>query len=461
MMLTHTMIGRAGEIADAIREESNIMIVGHADADGITATGIIASALEREGIAYGVKIIKQLDEDALSEIREANYPLTAFVDLGSGVIDELDFKRVVMDHHSPGGSDQKLHLNPHLFGHDGSTELSGAGSAYLVAKALSNRNSDLSSLAIVGAVGDMQTKSMGKLISLNREILQDAIKAEKISLIGDIELFGRETKPIHKMLEYASDPIIPGITSNEAAAIAFLNSVGIELKNDRWRRWVDLNFEERGRVVSALVKYLIKGGYGKRARRLVGEVYIMVEEEKGTELHDAKEFSTLLNATARYDMGEVGLKVAMGDRGDYLQKARSLLSGHRLQLAIGFDVLREIGFVNGKMVKYVHAGNAVRDTLLGTLLNMMLTSGEVERDKPLLGFAESDDGKIKVSSRGTKELVDRGLHLNEVMSAAAQKVGGIGGGHDIAAGATIDVGKEEKFLEVAEEIIDGQYGRAI
>ena len=97
------MIGRAQEIAEAIKNESEILIVGHADADGITATGILASALNREGINYEVKIIKQLDEAALSEIRERDYPLTAFVDLGSGLIDELDFNRVVMDHHSPGG----------------------------------------------------------------------------------------------------------------------------------------------------------------------------------------------------------------------------------------------------------------------------------------------------------------------------------------------------------------------
>lgn len=453
------MIARAQEIAETIRKESQIMIIGHADADGITATSIIASALEREGINYDFKIIKQLDEGTLSEIKKADHPLTAFVDLGSGSIDELDLKRVVMDHHLPGGSNEELHLNPHLFGIDGSVEISGAGTAYYVARALSDRNRDLSSLAIVGAVGDMQIKSEGRLVSLNREILKDAIESGKIAGIGDIGLFGRESKPIYKMLEYASDPVIPGITSNEAAALSFLNSAGIEMKDgDRWRRWVDLKLMERENIISALVKYLVRGGWGKRARRLVGEVYILSEEEKGTELHDAKEYSTLLNATARYDMGEIGVRVAMGDRGTYLKKARSALSGHRLQLAVGFDVLKEMGFIDGGAVNYVHAGDAIRDTLVGTLLNMALSSGDVAVDKPLIGFVESGNGKIKVSSRATQELVDRGLNLGKIMSKAAESVGGIGGGHNIAAGATIDSGKEMKFLELVDKMMEVQYG---
>jgi RecJ-like exonuclease len=454
------MIERAREIALAIRGEKEMTIVGHADADGIAATAILAKALDREGICYEVRIVKQLDEDLIAELKEEGR-FVAFLDLGSGMVDELDFRRAIMDHHIPGGFGQKLHLNPHLFGFDGSTDISGAGTAYMVAKALSPSNVDLSALAIVGAVGDMQTKTSRRLISLNRKILDDAIGAGKISSMGDIELFGRESRPIYKMLEYASDPIIPGITSNEAAAMSLLNATGIELRSgDRLRRWVDLSFDEKRSVVSSLVKYLVKRGYGKRARRLVGEVYIMSEEEEGTELHDAKEFSTLLNSTARYDMGEVGLEVAKGDRGDFLSRARSLLSGHRLQLAMGLDVLKEIGITRRGRVNQVHAGDAVRDTLLGTLLNMLLTSGEVDTNRPLVGFAKSDGGKIKVSSRGTEELVKRGLDLGKAMAEAALSVGGIGGGHDIAAGATIKEGDEGEFLGLVEEIVGRQYGGA-
>ena len=51
-----------------------------------------------------------------------------------------------------------------------------------------------------------------------------------------------------------------------------------------------------------------------KIERLIGEVYILLREKEGTEMRDASEFSTLLNATARYDHAEIGLAVCMGNR---------------------------------------------------------------------------------------------------------------------------------------------------
>ncbi len=42
------------------------------------------------------------------------------------------------------------------------------------------------------------------------------------------------------------------------------------------------------------------------------------------------------------------------------------------------------------------------------------------------------------------------------MRDAAQSVGGDGGGHDIAAGATIPAGEESAFIEAADEIVSDQ-----
>ena len=36
--------------------------------------------------------------------------------------------------------------------------------------------------------------------------------------------------------------------------------------------------------------------------------------------------------------------------------------------------------------------------------------------------------------------------------------GSVGGGHDIAAGATIPLGKQEEFLKYAEELVREQFG---
>ena len=87
---------------------------------------------------------------------------------------------------------------------------------------------------------------------------------------------------------------------------------------------------------------------------------------------------------------------------------------------------------------------------------MLLNSEEVSGDLPLIGFANKGDQEIKVSARATQELVERGLNLSLAMKKAAGTFDGVGGGHNIAAGATIPKGKEEEFLDVLEKEIKSQ-----
>ena len=79
----------------------------------------------------------------------------------------------------------------------------------------------------------------------------------------------------------------------------------------------------------------------------------------------------------------------------------------------------------------------------------------VKPDKPVIGFNTGTDD-IKISSRGSRYAVSRGLNLSEVMKTACAAAGGSGGGHDIAAGGVIPKGKEKQFLDTAGEIIKSQ-----
>src|SRR5437867_2464918 len=93
----------------------------------------------------------------------------------------------------------------------------GAGCAYAVAKALSPKNTDLAAIAVVGAVGDIQDQEFRRLSGYNRTILADGIAAGVLEAGIDLRLFGRETRPAYKMLQYATDPWIPRVSGNEGA----------------------------------------------------------------------------------------------------------------------------------------------------------------------------------------------------------------------------------------------------
>jgi RecJ-like exonuclease len=64
----------------------------------------------------------------------------------------------------------------------------------------------------------------------------------------------------------------------------------------------------------------------------------------------------------------------------------------------------------------------------------------------VFGFAESNN-KIKVSARASPSLK---INLKDIVSAAASKVGGEGGGHTLAAGALIPKGEENNFVNLIE-----------
>jgi RecJ-like exonuclease len=52
----------------------------------------------------------------------------------------------------------------------------------------------------------------------------------------------------------------------------------------------------------------------------------------------------------------------------------------------------------------------------------------------------------------------KGLDLSIAIRVASEKVGGSGGGHRIAAGASIPLGKEMEFLDAIEALIISQLG---
>ena len=455
------LLKRAERIADIIKKSQHVHVVTHIDADGITAGSIACQTLERLGKNYSIDFVKQLDPGFLEKLKNDNHELVWFTDLGSNIdFEENKFSMVVTDHHiCSEGTNYDFHMNPHLFNIDGSVEISGAGVTYLVSRAVDIKNMDLSALAVVGACGDLQDRKFSKLVGFNREyILRDSEKTGFVKPRIDITFFGRETRPIHKLLQYANDPVLPGLSGRETACINFLEELGIRMKDgDNWRRWIDLGKSERRRVISSILELLLTKGFGyKTIDKIIGEVYCLQKELEGTEVHEAKEYATLLNSTARYGQYEVGLKVCLGDRDKYLEKARNLLLGHRANIVEGLQFAKEEGIQRREYVQFFHAGTGIRDTIIGIITNMLLNSEEINSDLPIIGFAEKENGEIKVSARGTQMLVEKGLNLSAAVKKAASSLNGVGGGHNIAAGATIPKGKEEEFLDVLEDEIKHQ-----
>ena len=463
---------RATACAEALRTAESVLLASHIDADGLTSAAVATTALSRAGIDHEVVFEKQLDADAIAGMAAREFETVLFTDFGSGQLDVItdheaagEFTPVVADHHRPAEAETEFHLNPLLFDLDGSTELSGAGTTYVLARALGETqgdemgadNRDLAALAVVGAVGDMQN-STGELVGANRGIVAEGVAAGVLEETTDLALYGKQTRPLPKLLEYANDVRIPGISGSQRGATAFLSELEIDLEGENgWRRWVDLSSEERQRVASGLLQRAVARGVpADRIDDLVGTTYLLTDEPAGSQLRDASEFSTLLNATARYERADVGLAVCCGDRDEALAEAETLLSNHRRNLATGIDWVKREGVTQADHLQWFDAGDTIRDTIVGIVAGMAMGTDGVRGDRPVIAFATKNETETKVSARGTHRLVRSGLDLSAVVGEAARALDGDGGGHDVAAGATIPTDSKAAFVERADELVAEQ-----
>jgi len=154
----------------------------------------------------------------------------------------------------------------------------------------------------------------------------------------------------------------------------------------------------------------------------------------------------------------VGLAVCLCDRGAALDRARTLLRNHRKNLSEGLELVKSAGVTVEDHVQWFDAGTRIRETIVGIVAGMALGADGVRRDRPIVAFAAAGDGEVKVSARGSHTLVRQGLDLSAVMREAARSVGGDGGGHDVAAGATIPAGEQAAFVDAADDLIAEQMG---
>ncbi len=444
-----------------------IRIITHNDADGISSGAIVHLALEREGFKVHTRCVKQLEEKIIVELADEKPEIIIFSDLGSGQLENIEkylkeTEVIIIDHHEPQNADfSGFQLNAHKHGIDGASEISGSGMAYLFARSLREENKDLAALAIVGAVGDLQDTN-GKLLGVNRLIAGEGVKDGILRIEKDLRIYGRQTRPLYKALEYTTDPIIPGVSGSESSSIVFLKELEIPIKKgEGFTMLADLNDNEKKLMANALVLKMVENNVPiKIAESIIGEVITLLREEKRTPLRDAREFATLLNSCGKNEKYGIGLAVAMGEREDLYTSSLDMLTQHREYIGYCYSWISEN---IDKITDYgniytILAGTEINENVIGTIAGMVLNSRTLPELKPVIALAETDEDEIKVSSRANRELVERGINLGKAMHYASEKVGGEGGGHDIAAGAKIKKGREKEFLEYVEEMIADQLG---
>jgi len=177
---------------------------------------------------------------------------------------------------------------------------------------------------------------------------------------------------------------------------------------------------------------------------LIGDTYTLNNEV----VPNIYDFVNILNACGKVDKPGLGISVCMRDA-SVADEALALAREHQVTL-IGILKAAESKIKSKLNIRYLILDDAKGTGIIAGTMTRYLYS-----DKPLITLNEVED-KIKISARGTRKLVEKGLDLASAMREASGDVGGMGGGHDIASGATIPKGTAMMFIDKVDSIIGMQ-----
>jgi RecJ-like exonuclease len=232
------------------------------------------------------------------------------------------------------------------------------------------------------------------------------------------------------------------VSGSREGARALLEEAGINV--DASSRDLD---EAQGRKLSSLIalRLVEQGVPAATMEEAVHERYFF--PRAGME---AGELASLLNACGRSNNEGMGLALALGDP-KALEGARKLRADYVNEVMAGLERIARDGVTAMENIQYfVNENLGLSGILCGVTMQYL-----GDRDKPTIALSEHDEG-VKISSRGTFPLLEQGIDLAVAMRESAAKVGGFGGGHRIAAGATVPKGREDEFLAVLDAMIGEQ-----
>ena len=434
---------KATEIILSYPSGTRIRVISHYDADGITAAAILCKALYRSGFDFHVTLMRNPFDKGLQRLSKEENKLIIFCDMGSGqinTIEKINSKSIIIDHHQilkEKTSDNVLQINANLCDINGNYEACGATLVLGLAEALDPKNEDLVYLAITGAMGDKQY--IGGIRGYNKTVVDKAIEKKLITEKTEIKLNG---ETLADALYYSIDPYFSGISGNKKAIAELFDKLG--LKKDV--KFEDLNKEQKKKLQSYLMLTLIK----KKCEKNILDTVIRPRYYSDKVDYEFERFADLIDSCGKGGERGLGLSVAMGDK-DSFEKALVHEKEHKEKILAELLRLEKEGFKEKNNIRFFYSN----DSSLGGVIGGIAMNFILDREKALLSVVNKD-GEIHVSCRGTQYLVKKGLDLGSAMKEASTKIGGHGGGHMIAAGATIDATKEKEFLELVDKIIGRQ-----
>jgi len=399
-----TIESAAATLAEQLRRQEFVSVIAHHDADGIAAGSILCHAMSRAGIRFRFRIRHTVTKSDLS-----NESANLLCDIGAGM-ETLPPEAMVIDHHVPVFKGE-LHVNPHLAGIDGDTELSSAGAAYLVAQELGD-NRDLAGLVICGILGDSQ-EIRGK----NLEICNEAIANGIVSPGRGVTLPGRD---MPERWYTAISPYLEGISGNQDRVADLIETSVDEKEGSESGTELDL-------LLSRIILTAAPAASWSNLQKIYGDTYALQREV----IEDGHSLTAVIDACGKTGHGDIGATLCLRSS-QHLKQAWEIARLHRTTVIAAVQASRPADNMSGiYQVPDATVASDVADILVR----------DSDSAQAILVYARSGDA-CRISARIT---AGKSPELGPLVRQLAATHGGEGGGHVLRAGATIPCGNFTAF----------------
>jgi len=439
----YTLAEKAATRIKSADKNTRFRVISHYDADGITSAAIICKALYREGYDFHATLMRNPFTQGIERVKKEDNTHVIFTDMGSGqlsMIEQIQADILIIDHHQlkqEKTTDHIFQINANQCGINGNNEACGATLSYAVVYALNKNNNDLAHYAIAGATGDKQY--IGGFKGYNKTLVDQAVKDQVVSEHIGLKL---SQPTISESLYFSVEPFYQGLSGNHEAIEQLLKKLHISTDDV----YTGLSTEKQKDLHSYLMLHLIKQGCESNILDTVIRTRYSSDQTYG----EMEQFADLLDACGKGGHRDLGLSLCLGDENSYHQ-AKNHEESFKKTLLSSLQDIEQNGVQETSSYRYFYADQ----TSLGGVIGGIATNFILDKEKPLLSIAKKPD-ELQVSCRGNHYLVQKGLDLGGAMHTVATTLNGYGGGHAIAAGATIPIDKEDQFIKDVDRILKKQ-----
>lgn len=429
LTLPDEMERKLEQASNLLEEYDKFRIITHYDADGITSAAVLIRALMKEQKGFHTTFVSSFPD----EIPEG-LPVIC-TDIGNSHLKRIKNSTdcaIVLDHHSVDedieGDADHIFINPHSYGIDGAREVSGATLTFLITVYYNQNNWKNVYYGLAGAAADKQ--NIGGFKGLNKQIVDTALDKDVLKEKKGLYIDG---DGLVDALMKAGDPYFPGISGRIKRINKLIESIDLDPETSV----LELSGDKDRKLTSMLVLSLLKKNIPDHVIESIKGPHFLTE---GLDF-DIELLYKLINSCARTNQAGLGLSICLGDKSS-IKKGKEIRKKYRKKMIERLNQLEDEGIEKKDHIQYFFEERKERKGELAGLGMLYL----LDQRYPAFGLTEVDEN-IDLSARGTKEMVNKGLDLGSLCRKIASKYEGNGGGHDIAAGATIPKNRLDQFLD--------------